>query len=190
MLDHRIPCLAFAVEEPRHVNVWKNRLDALGLPPGPWLRTAKQAILDKAPDDAVLRIPTRLAGGGRELSVGELKREAMRIVPGQKFAYVVDAAYTPENVRRIVALTARADILFIEAPLARDDEALAADRAHLTTDQAGRIARRAGVARVEPFHFSPRYTDASERLRAEVAAAFAGEAASTRGPAPARFAAG
>ena len=30
-LDHRIPCLAFALEENQHVNIWKNRLDEMGL---------------------------------------------------------------------------------------------------------------------------------------------------------------
>ena len=37
------------------------------------------------------------------------------------------------------------------------DTALAAERAHLTTAQAGELARKAVVGRVEPFHFSPRY---------------------------------
>ena len=37
VLDHKIPCLAFALQERFHVNVWKNRLHARGLPTGPWL---------------------------------------------------------------------------------------------------------------------------------------------------------
>jgi ribonuclease Z len=40
-LEHRTPCLAFAVEEKMHVNVWKNRLAELGLPVGPWLKDLK-----------------------------------------------------------------------------------------------------------------------------------------------------
>jgi ribonuclease Z len=35
VLEHRIPCLAFAIEETAHVNIWKNRLTELGLPVGP-----------------------------------------------------------------------------------------------------------------------------------------------------------
>jgi len=54
---------------------------------------------------------------------------------------------------------------------------LAAERAHLTTAAAGQIAREAGVRRVEPFHFSPRYTGEEERMLSEVMAAFAGGAA-------------
>ena len=43
---------------------------------------------------------------------------------------------------------------------------------HLTALQAGYIAARAGVQRVIPIHFSPRYTDREGALRAEVAASF------------------
>jgi ribonuclease Z len=174
VLDHRIPCLGFAIEESQHVNVWKNRLDEHRLPVGPWLREAKEAILSGRPDDTPCRVRWRENGVERErtLSLGALKRDVMRIVPGQKVGYIVDVAYSPENVRRIVELVRGADVLFIEAAFAHADAARAADRAHLTTEQAGRIARLADAKRVEPFHFSPRYADAEERLVREVDEAF------------------
>ena len=56
-LDHDIPCLAFALQEAMHVNVWRNRLASLGVAPGPWLREAKRAVLTGAPDDTVLVAP-------------------------------------------------------------------------------------------------------------------------------------
>src|SRR3546814_4463143 len=43
ILEHHGPSLGFAVEEPLHVNVWKNRLDACGLTPGNWLQTLKRS---------------------------------------------------------------------------------------------------------------------------------------------------
>jgi ribonuclease Z len=174
VLEHRIPCLGFAVEERQHVNVWKNRLIELGLPVGPWLRELKQAVLQGEPDDKPFRIRWREAQkeGERILPLGELKRRVLRIVPGQKIGYVTDVAYTAENERRIVDLVRGADILFIEAPFARKDAERAADRAHLTTEQAGHLARLAGVKRVEPFHFSPRYSGEEERLIYEVEEAF------------------
>jgi ribonuclease Z len=70
---------------------------------------------------------------------------------------VTDAADTAGNRDAIVKLVRNADMLFIEAAFAEADVSLAAQRAHLTTTAAGRIAREAGVRRVEPFHFSPRY---------------------------------
>lgn len=35
VLEHRTPCLAFALEEAAHINIWKNRLTERGLPVGP-----------------------------------------------------------------------------------------------------------------------------------------------------------
>lgn len=176
ILDHRLPCLGFAVEEPAHVNIWKNRLEQEGLPTGPWLRELKQALLSGEPDDQPFRVWWREAGEMKErfLSLRHLKREVLEIVPGQKIGYVTDVVFNDENRRRIVELVRGADILFIEAAFARDEAQRAAERYHLTTEQAGQLARLAEVRRLEPFHFSPRYAGQEERLRREVEQAFQG----------------
>jgi ribonuclease Z len=109
----------------------------------------------------------------RALPLGGL-RGALTVTPGQKIAYVTDAADTAANRRAIIALAHDADLLFIEAAFTEADVALASERAHLTTAAAGQIARAAGVRRVEPFHFSPRYAGEDERMLNEVMAAFAG----------------
>ena len=174
VLEHRTPCLSFAIEEAAHVNVWKNRLAELGLAVGPWLRELKRAIVENMPDDHRIRIGAVAGPSGRgEMPLGTL-RGAVRITPGQKIAYVTDAADTPANRAAIVKLARNADLLFIEAAFAQADAALAAERAHLTTAASGRIAREAGVRRIEPFHFSPRYAGQEEQMLSEVWAAFAG----------------
>ena len=173
VLEHRTPCLGFAIEEVAHVNVWKNRLAELGLPVGPWLRALKRAVIDERPDDYPIRIGARPATREVELPLGRL-RDVVTVTPGQKIAYIADAADTPANRKAIIDLVRNADLLFIEAAFAAADTALAAERAHLTTVAAGRIAWDAGVRRVEPFHFSPRYTGEEERMLAEVMAAFSG----------------
>ena len=101
-------------------------------------------------------------------------RTVVRVTLGQKIAYVTDAADTAANRTAIIKLARNADLLFIEAAFAQADAALAAERAHLTTAAAGGIAREAGVRRVEPFHFSPRYAGEEERMLSEVSTAFAG----------------
>ena len=181
ILEHRTPCLGFAIEEAAHVNVWKNRLAELGLSVGPWLRELKRAVIENRPSDHLIRIGSRPTSPEVcELPLGTL-RSVLTVTPGQKVAYVTDVADTPANRAAIVRLASNADLLFIEAAFAQVDTALAAERAHLTTAAAGSLAREARVRRVEPFHFSPRYSGQEARMLDEVMAAFAGRNAERAG---------
>ncbi len=182
VLDHRIPCLAFALVEKAHINVWKDRLEALGLPVGPWLRDLKRAVLDGRPDDEMIPI-IGLRGGDinvPERRLGELKKTVLHTTPGQKIAYVTDVACTAPNMDKILALARDADTLFIEAMFRQEDHVRAAERAHLTTEQAGRLGREANVRCLEPFHFSARYDGDEEGMRREVEEAFRGSATASR----------
>jgi ribonuclease Z len=178
LLDHGVPCLGFALEETGHVNVWRNRLADLGLEVGPWLRDLKAAVLARAPDETPVRAWWRRDGvvHERTLPLGTLVRDAVRVVPGLKLAYVTDVGFTGANATAIADLAAAADTLFIEAMFLEKDAPLAAQRHHLTALQAGRLARRAGARRVVPFHFSPRYQGREHELRAEVERGFRGDA--------------
>jgi len=171
LLDHQTPCVCYALEERRHVNVWKSRLAERGLHTGPWLHALKRAVLDEAGDDTMISLPD-----GRLAMLGDLKRDLLRIVPGQKIGYVVDVLYGEVNARRIVALMRDAEQLFIEAPFPDRDADRAAARHHLTARQAGELARRAGARRCIPFHFSPRHAGEERALREEAQAAFGGGA--------------
>ncbi len=174
LLDHKTPCLGFALEEKEHLNIWKNGLDDMGLPTGPWLQDLKRLVRRGAPDDHPVPIAWHDHAGAHErvLPLGEIREKAVRIVPGQKIAYVTDVVYHEENARRIAELAADADVLFIETPFLEQDAARAASRFHLTARQAGVLARRAAAKTVVPFHFSPRYDDAGAALRHEMAQAF------------------
>ena len=178
LLDHGgIPCLAYALEEQAHVNVWKNRLQELGLPVGAWLRELKQAVLRHEPEQRQILIAWREddVEQQRLLSLAELK-PALRIVSGQKIAYVTDVAWHPDNVSRIIELARNADLLYIESAFLERDAEHGRRKFHLTARQAGEIARAANAGCVIPLHFSPRYTgDDRSSLRAEVAAEFGGK---------------
>lgn len=174
VLDHRISSIAYALEEPVHVNVWKNRLAEMGLPVGPWLHDLKAAVLTGEADDKTMRVQCKENGRthAREYALGDLKRHALRITPGLKIAYVVDAVFSQENARRIAELARGADVLYIEASFLDRDAGEAHRRHHLTAREAGRLARLAGVKRMVPFHYSARYAGAEQQLHDEAMAAF------------------
>jgi ribonuclease Z len=169
ILEHHGPCLAFALEEPRRINVWATRLAERGLPQGPWLQALKQAIREDKADNTEVPVP-----GRGERPLGEL-RDLVSIEQGGKIGYATDIRDTPTNRAALRRLCADARILFIEASFRAEDAAMAYERAHLTTTAAGEIARECGAQRVEPFHFSPRYQDCEDELLVEVQAAFAAE---------------
>lgn len=177
LIDHETPCLAFSLEESTHINVWKNGLAQIGLPTGPWLQDLKAAVLADAADETPISARWRDRDGSHEriVPLGQLKAKVVKLVAGQKICYVTDAAGTEANIRRIVALAAHSDLLFIEAAFLHEDAERARDRFHLTARQAGELARAAGVAFAVPFHFSPRYMDRELELRAEFDAAFRGD---------------
>ncbi|WP_145137775.1 MBL fold metallo-hydrolase [Roseomonas gilardii] len=167
---HGAPCLGYLLREVSHVNLWRERLDALGLPTGPWLNGLKRAIQEDAPDDHPIPILAR-GQEPRTLPLG-LLRQAVTVTPGQRIGYCTDLGDTPENRVAVARLTREADLLFLESAFAAEDAALAARRGHLTTRAAGEIARAARVRRLEPFHFSARYAGQEARMLTEAAEAF------------------
>ena len=94
-LDHHgIASLEFLFEEGTHINVWKNRLEELRLPTGPWLTELKRRVRAGAPDNETVKVQWRTREGPlvRTFTFGELKRAVLEFVPGQKVGYVTDVA--------------------------------------------------------------------------------------------------
>jgi ribonuclease Z len=173
-LDHRILCLAFALEETIHLNVDRANLEALGLPVGPWLMDLKRAIRAGAPEDHPIRIAWSEDGRRVEriLPLGDLRRDVVRVSPGQKLAYITDAVNSTGNAEKITQLAQGADAFYCEAAYPERDHDRAAARFHLTAAQAGRLAAEAHARRLVVFHFSPKYRDCPGDLLDEAMAAF------------------
>ena len=182
-LDHHgIPSLAFAFEEGAHINVWKNRLDELGLPTGPWLSDLKALVRAGAADDTLIRVhwPTRDGAKDESIALGELKAKVLEFVPGQKVCYVTDAADTAGNRAALGPFLRGADLLFIESVFLYEDRRHAERKAHLTARGAGEIARAAAAKLAVPFHFSSRYLGREGALRQEFDRAWRGTETTTR----------
>ena len=178
ILEHRVPCLGFALKERFHVNVRKDRLEALNYPVGAWLNELKQSIYDGKPDDHPVRVPVNGNGELQEMTLGRLKEDLILISPGQKIAYVVDTVYNESNNVRIVELIRDADLFFCESPFLAEEEDRARERCHLTARQAGLLAREAGVRRLQVFHFSAKHTFNTDQLVREAEEAFGSHLAS------------
>jgi ribonuclease Z len=176
LLDHGIPCLAFALQEKDHVHIDPNALGRLELRAGPWLGSFKTAVREGWADDRPIAVEERgLPRGDATRPLGALRPLVARVDPGVRLAYVTDARYHDENARRIVALARGAGVMYCEAMFLEKDAALATERYHLTAVQAGALARRAGAQALEVFHVSPRYSQDPDAVITEAQSAFRGE---------------
>ncbi|MBT3923718.1 MAG: hypothetical protein HOF21_14205 [Nitrospina sp.] len=68
-----------------------------------------------------------------------------------------------------------ADIFFCESPFLADEEVRGQERFHLTSHQAGTLAREAGVKQLQVFHFSSRHRNCREQFYNEAQETFLGK---------------
>lgn len=176
ILEHRVPCLGFALEEKPHANVDKDKLAAMKAEPGPWLNELKQSVLREDSESSLITVPFKEAGSFRteEIPLSQLRRDLVEVFPGQKIGYVVDTVFNDRNSKKIVALVKSADVFFCESPFLADEEERGQARYHLTSRQAGILAREAGVKQLEVFHFSSRHKGSREQFYNEAQQAFQG----------------
>jgi ribonuclease Z len=171
ILDHKIPCLAFSLEESNRLNVKRDALQAMGLESGRWLDELKRMLRENCPRETRLKIPLS-SGEKRELTLHEWRDLLIVASRGQKIVYVVDNQYNPTNAARVLALARNADLFYCEASFSQAEEGIAKERFHLTAAQAGVLARQAQVTRLIPFHFSLRYQSEPDRLKDEALTTF------------------
>jgi ribonuclease Z len=173
-LDHKIPCLAFALEEKFHLNIMKTELDKMGLIKGPWLRELKEAVWRGENERFPIRAFGYRDGKLKEqlFPLGTLQKRILKITHGQKIGYVVDTIFNEHTQEAIKTLVTGADYLFIETAFLEEDGQRAKEKYHLTAEQAGTIASRAEVKQMIPFHVSPKYSLEPNRVFQEAHSAF------------------
>ena len=176
ILEHRVPCLGFALQEKPHVNINKDKLQSMKAEPGPWLNELKQSVLRSEPESTLITVPFGEPGNFRtkDIPLSQLKNDLVEVFPGQKIGYVVDTVFNDRNRKKIVELVKSADVFFCESPFLADEEARGQERCHLTSRQAGILAREAGVKQLCVFHFSRRHMPHLERFYKEAEDAFRG----------------
>ena len=132
-------------------------------------------IYAEADPETMIEIPGVQPGTtAATMPLKALKERIVRISPGQRLAYVADAAGTEANLDAIVDFAQGVDHLFVEAAFSDCHREIALQKRHLTARQAGELARSCGVKQYTLFHHSPRYSKKPELLEKEAQDAFCG----------------
>jgi len=150
-VDHPVPCLAFALEEPMRPGRFDvAKAAALGIPPGPLFGKLQGGE------------PVSL--GGRTIRPEEVLGPPRR---GRKIVFSGDCKPC-EGIRR---LAAGCDLLIHDATVESSLEELGNAYGHSSARQAATIAKEAGAKRLCLTHISARYEDPGP-LEAEARAIF------------------
>jgi ribonuclease Z len=147
-MEHLSPSMAYIIREKPRLNIDREKLEALGLAPGPWLEKVKVRRWDEA---AILEI------AGQSYDLAALRETLLIEKPGDSLAYLTDFILDQTAEERLIPALRGCKTVICESQYRQADAAFAERHYHMTATQAARLARRANVERLMLFHISDRY---------------------------------
>jgi ribonuclease Z len=159
ILDHKLPVLAFRIDERPPFSVDPAKLAALGLKAGDWLRDLKTRAWKGEPGKAV--IPLRLDASAELPAIADdpdalcvLLQKEQR---GASMGYVTDVGWTTDNIARLERFFPRLTLLCAECTFLAADRAKARASCHLCSDDLNRLVGVLAPDFLVPLHLSKSY---------------------------------
>ncbi len=177
LVDHTVPCLAFAVVEKPGAHPDAARLAAGPLRPGPWIGRVLALLRNGADRDVSVEIE-----GGR-FALGTLADRYFTTTKGARLAYVTDTAWSEASRPVLLKLAHRARRLYCDSYYAAAQLRQAETYRHMTAIQAADLAVAARVEELVLIHFAPRYRGRYQELIEEARAIFPRTSAELSDPA-------
>jgi ribonuclease Z len=148
ILNHIIPSIGYRLTERDYLNIDKDKLEKSGLPAGIWLQQVKDFSIggkDKVTID------------NKTYTLNTLRKMLLRKHHGESIAYLTDFIYERNTLPELRRFLKKCGTLICESQYSQYDISLAKKNFHLTTRQAAKIAKSAGVTNLVLFHISERY---------------------------------
>lgn len=163
-MDHLTPSMAYILREQPRVNVDTDRMAALGLPPGPWLRVLKGHVPDPGPEIEI---------AGHIYDLAALRDELLTLSPGASFAYLTDFLMDEPAIARLRPLVAGCQTVVCECSYTNADRELAERYHHMYPAAVAAMAHQCAIDNLILFHVSDRYRPAVwQEILAETRAGF------------------
>jgi ribonuclease Z len=169
ILDHKLPVLAFRIDERPPFSVDPARLAALGLRAGDWLRDLKtrvwkgdrnKVVIPLAMNDALPPAPAADPVG----LCAALQKEQQ----GAAIGYVTDIGWTRENIGKLERFFPGLTLLCAECTFLAADQAKARASHHLCSDDLNRLVEGVRPTWLLAIHLSKSYLRRSFDLYAEL----------------------
>jgi len=145
-MKHDAPCLAYSFNVKERARLDKKKLGKLKL--------GNSRLMGDLVKGKVVEIDGKKIDG-KKLIYSE---------KGRKVVFIMDTLYNEDAVK----FARDADLLVCEATYSSDEEDLAREYLHLTTRQAGMIAKKAKVKKVFLTHFSQRHGGNAKKILGEL----------------------
>lgn len=139
---HGIPCNAYSFVLKNRVRIDKAKLKKFGIPQGPPLKLLKHG--------------KSLVHKGKTYSASQLTF----VEEGKKISFVFDTSYN----ERIASFVKDSDLLICESAFSSEEEEKAKEFKHLTSKQAGEIAKKSKSKKLILTHISQRYSKNPEEI--------------------------
>jgi ribonuclease Z len=166
LVDHTVPCLAFAVVEKPGAHPDAARLAAGPLRPGPWIAR----VLDLIRTGAAPDVPVEIEGG--RFPLGTLADRYFTTTKGARLAYITDTAWSEASRPVLLKLAHRAKRLYCDSYYAAAQLRQAETYRHMIASHAAELAVAARVEELVLIHFAPRYKGRYQELLEEARAIF------------------
>lgn len=170
LLDHKLPVLAFRVDEQPHFAVDHQVLERMGLVPGEWVRDLKSRVWKGIGGREV--VVERRGTEGMERETVADPRRFYDIIRGRgpcaSIGYLCDVGWTAENRAAIEDFLRGATLLCVDCTFLAADQDKARASYHLCTSDLNELARTISPGWMMPMHLSKSYLKKSFDLYAEL----------------------
>ena len=167
ILDHKLPVLAFRLQELPAFVIDPARLKATGLVPGTWIRELKRIVQSgkEQPTSGNVRKTDWPDGATDPWALYEAIRGDL--APAS-IGYLTDIGATSANLATVRQLLDRLTLLVADCSFLAADEAKARASYHFTTDDLSGLVRDCQPSYLLPTHFSKAYQGRSTEVYAEL----------------------
>lgn len=148
-LNHGTLSIGYVVREKTRRNIDMDRLKALGLKPGPWLKQLKEG----------LDLHQIIEGESGGYSLGEVGERVITETPGGSIAYLSDFWVSEADRKELAEKIRGCRHLVCESQYLSADQDLADKHHHMTAKQVAQLAAQAEVEDLVLIHISSRYPD-------------------------------